>query len=133
MAYTSRPTTFADEYFQHGQMYVQDTNKLTAPTGYIIIAITALEASTTLAELSPENGADGLSVGEATNEDGAAGLTGASGGDFVPSDVVWAPSGRVFAASGADFAASDASSAASGADFVPLVLICCFWCRICCF
>ena len=85
MAYTSRPSTFADEYFQHGQMYVQDTNKLTAPTGYVIIAITALEASTVLTELSPENGASGLSVGDAANEDGAAGLTGASGGDLISS------------------------------------------------
>ena len=83
MAYTSRPSTFADEYFQHGQMYVQDTDQLVAPTGYIIIAITALEASTVITELSPENAATGLSVGNAAGEDGAAGLTGASGGDLI--------------------------------------------------
>jgi len=85
MAYTSRPTTFADEYFQHGQMYTSGTAQVVAPTGYIIIAITALDADTVITELSPENGTTGLSVGEAANEKGAGGLTGASGGELISS------------------------------------------------
>lgn len=97
MAYTDRPTTFADEYFQHGQMYVQDTTQLVAPTGFIVIAITALEASTVITELSPENGITGLSVGSATNEYGGASVTnalgdssGASGGDLISSSPLGA-------------------------------------------
>lgn len=85
MAYTDRPTTFADAHFQHGQMLATGTTQLVAPTGYVIIAIVALSGSTVLTELSPENGADSLFIGNDTDENGAGSLPGASGGQLLNS------------------------------------------------